>query len=216
MIDPFLFFKGFAMGFILAVVTPPATIWMVQLGFKRNWAYANMAGAGLAVGQAFLAMLVGYCFFLIIPFWEIIGMGLRVIAIIILTYMGWRSFWVDGATSVHLPPGTRIPKGGGQVFQQSFYILVTMPMRVPTVLAYMIATAMLYQMGGMSGLIDMGIGTFCGAVSWNIWICLLGWVSKGRIDEPIILKSLNKQNRFAAFVFGALLLITIGPVLEQI
>lgn len=203
------------MGFILAVTVPPATVWLVQTGFRVNWRYAAMAGFGVAVGNAFLAGGVGYMVLLVLPFWPYIGIPARVLSLAILAYMGWKSFWARKADSVRLPVDLRLPRQGWQVFQQTFYILVMMPMRVPLTFAYMIATAIFWRFGGPLNLFPLIAGCLAGGLAWTLFICLLGWFSRGRVDEPIILKSLNKLNRFAAYVFGVLILITVYPMLAM-
>jgi len=208
-----IFLKGVAMGIILAVTVPPATIWLVQTGFRRSWGYAMMAGLGVASGNAFVAGGVGYMVLLVIPFWPYIGLPARGLSLLILAYMGWKSFWAPKAESVVLPGGTALPRGGWEVFQQTFTILVLMPMRVPLTFAYMMATAIFWRFGGALNLFPLMLGCLVGGLFWTSFICLLGWISQGRVDEPIILKSLNKLNRFAAYVFGVLFLITLYPLL---
>jgi len=87
------------------------------------------------------------------------------------------------------------------------------PFRVPITFAYMMATALFWRFGGQLNLFPLCLGTALGALTWTAFICLLGWLSRGRIDEPIILKSLNKLNRFAAYIFTALGLMTLYPLL---
>ncbi len=201
------------MGVILAVTTPPATLWMVQVGFRRGWGHALVAALAVAAGHAFLAMGTAFCFLLVVGFWRYIAIPARALAILIFGYMAWRSFRVDGAETLRLPLEVPVPMRKLQLFQQTFYILVTMPMRIPAIVAYMIATALLYRFGDYDNLLELGAGTAVGTLGWGGFICLLGRMFGDRVDDPIILKSLNKQNRFAAYIFAALMLITIYPVL---
>ena len=210
---PIVFFKGFAMGIILAVTVPPATIWLVQTGFRRSWFYSMMAGFGIASGNAFVTGGVGYIMFLALPLWPYLGLPARGLTLLILAYMGWKSFWAKKAESVALPKEIPLPPNGWHIFQQSFYILVTMPMRIPLTFAYMIATAIFWRFGGVLNIFPLMLGCLLGGLAWTSFICLIGWASKGRVDEPIILKSLNKLHRFAAYVLGVLFLITLYPLL---
>mgnify|MGYP006274215557 CR=1 FL=1 len=205
-------FKGIAMGIILSVITPPASLWMIQIGFKRNWVQANGAGIGLAAGHAFLTILVGYCLLLLVTFWEYIAIPARILAMLVLLYMGWKCFRAQPMKSVLLPEETRMPSSLLQLVQQTGYVLITMPMRVPVVFAYMVATAVLYRMGGIFGLPVLALGVFLGAMSWNSFLNSLGWAFGRRIDESISLRSLNKLARLAAYVFFILAAITVLPM----
>lgn len=201
------------MGVILSVTVPPASIWMVHVGFRQGWGRAGLAGVGLASGHAFLAVIVGYCLYLVLGFWVYVAIPLRILSLLILAYLAWRSFRAKPLESLMPPEEALLPRGPFQLVQQSFYILVTMPMRVPAVFAYLFATAALYQLGGLAGLLYLGLGVAVGAMSWNVFFCSLGWVSEPRVEHWIILKSLNKLNRFAGYVYGILILITIFPAL---
>lgn len=206
------FFKGIAMGIILSVATPPASLWLIQIGFRRNWLQANSAGAGLAAGHAFLTLLVGYCLLLLVAFWQYIAIPSRILAMLILLFMGWKCLRAKKLNSVFLPEETRMPGNVLQLIQQTGYVLVTMPMRVPVVFAYMIATAVLYRMGGVLGLPVLALGVFCGAFGWSLFLNTLGWAFGSRIDESISLRSLNKLSRLAGYVFFILAAITVLPL----
>jgi len=213
--DPFLLIKGLAMGIILSVTIPSASFWLVHVGFKENWRLANTAGLGLACGHAFLAMIVGYCLYLVIEFWVYLAVPARMFTVLILAYLAWKAFGAKRLESLTPPEETFMPRGNAQLIQQTFYVLVTMPMRVPAVFAYMVATAILYRMGHASGLLFLGAGVFLGALSWNGFLCLLGRVSAPRVEDAIIRKSLNKLNRFAGYVYAILLMITLIPLLSM-
>ena len=201
------------MGVILAVTTPPATLWIVQVGFRRGWGQAGVVAAAIGAGHAFLAVGTAFCFLLVVGFWRYIGLPARALALLILGYMAWRCFWAEGAKSLRLPLEVSVPASRAQLFQQTFYILVTMPMRIPVIVAYIIATALLYRFGGFGNLPELGVGTGLGTLAWGAFIALLGgWVGD-RVEDSIILKSLNKLNRFAAVIFAALMVITVYPLL---
>ena len=213
--DLVVLFKGFAMGVILAVTTPPGTLWMVQVGYRRGWAHAIWAGLGLAVGFAFLTLLVAYCLVLLFSFWAYIAIPVRVAALLILGYLGWKSFRAKKLKTLGLGDEVLLPKGGPQLMQQTAYILVTMPMRVPAVFGYMVATAVLYRLGGPLALPILTLGVLLGAMAWSLFICLLGRVAAKLVEDRITLRSLNKLHKLAGGVYFVLAFLTFSPQLER-
>lgn len=203
------------MGVILAVTTPPGTLWMVQVGYHRDWGRATWAGMGLSLGFGFLTLLVGYCLYLLFSFWAIIAIPVRILSLLVLVYLGWKSFRAAKLKTLRLGDEVLLPQSRLQLMQQTAYILVTMPMRVPAVFGYMVATAVLYRLGGPLALPVLALGVFLGSLAWCLFICTLGRVASKMVEDRVTLRSLNKLHRLAGGVYWVLAFLTFSPQLEK-
>ncbi len=205
----FFFYFGIILGLVFSTTIVSGAVWCVQITLCRGFFSGLGAGGGIALAQTLWSTLAGVMVFWLHPFSDTLDWVFRLFAAGVLVYMSTTVFGAEKIKSLHYE-GSLL--GVGKIFRSTFWIALTMPMRLPGFLALLISMNFHVRHIELGNSLLLGAGVGLGSFAWWAYYVLLAALFGKRVPEPITVKSMNKLKVLAGSVLLALMFICLAPM----
>lgn len=199
--------EGITAGFILSLSLFPGTVWLARVGCHGG--YAQVLAVGLAFWLSQLLWLVFAIPGLMMMCRQLsfLTVGMHVFAAFVLGYMGYKFFRARRVEHLDVPgelPGAR------ELFRLALVQSLAMPMRLPAVMAILLATGVYINHAPNWGTQPMILlGALIGTTWWWVQFTSLALFFAKRVPEPITVRSLNRIRPFCGCLFSGLAVVVL-------
>jgi putative LysE/RhtB family amino acid efflux pump len=179
-----LFLKAFLIGFSIAMPVGPIGMLCIRNTLNQGFFIGLATGVGAALADSFYGFLAGGGLVFLSQFLLQYSLAIKILGSLILFYLGFSEILNAKKISAKKIESKKLNAIQTAIF--TFFLTLTSPM---TILAYVgIFAAVGGGDGGLSDIVLMIFGVFCGSLMW--WIILVGIVAKIRhkIDEIWIVR----------------------------
>jgi len=199
---------GVWLSLLYSAAVIPGTVWVIQSTVSHGWKRGLKVSLGLALGQFPWCLLASLALFQYRSLWISIDLPLRVLAILFLLWMSYRTSKAGDVLSVRLISD----EPSGSLIRQSFLRSLTMPWRLPLWSGIVISVGIHLRGPGAAMAIVFSLGAIIGQLLWFFHFLVVAWLFGNRVPEDISIRSMNKLRFLATLVLAGLALIILAPV----
>jgi threonine/homoserine/homoserine lactone efflux protein len=181
---PDSFLAGAIAGYAIAIPVGPVAVLVIELGVRRGFQPAAAAGLGAATADALYALLAVLAGASIAQLLEPITPALQVFAVVVLTVIALRGFWLAlYHARIGIPVNAELPSQPGRTYLRFLVITLLNP------------TTILYFAALILGRPELGespaeraafiVGAALASTSWQLFLALLGSLFHQRLPWKV-------------------------------
>lgn len=199
--------EGITAGFILSLSLFPGTVWLARVGCRGRPVQVLAVGLGFWLSQLLWLYFAIPGLMLMCRQLSFLTVGMHVFAAFVLGYMAVKFFRTRGVPDLDVPG--ELP-GAPELFRLALVQSLAMPMRLPAVMAILLATGVfINHEPNWAALPMILLGALIGVTWWWVQFTALALFFAKPVPEAITLRSLNRIRPFCGLLFSGLMVVVL-------
>ena len=181
---PDSFLAGAIAGFAIAIPVGPVAVLIIELGVRRGFQPAAAAGLGAATADALYALLAVLAGASIAQLLEPITPALQVFAVVVLTVIALRGFWLAlYHARIGIPGNAELPSQPGRTYLRFLAITLLNPTTILYFVALILGRPQLGE--GPAERAAFIVGAALASASWQLFLAVLGSLAHQRLPWKV-------------------------------
>jgi len=176
------FIAGAIAGYAIAIPVGPVAVLIIELGVRRGLPTAAAAGLGAATADGLYALLAVLAGASIAQLLEPITPALQVLAVVVLTLIAVRGFWLAlYHARIGIPGNAELPAQPGRTYLRFLAITLLNPTTILYFAALILGRPQLGD--GPAELAAFVVGAALASTSWQLFLAVLGSLAHQRLPS---------------------------------